>query len=321
LCGVVLLATAFWFVGRERNLLDAALVACAVAVSGAVQTYKLVVGFPDPLSFALLLLAIAAVRKPALFWCINGLSLLNHEMLLFFVPWLLWQRRLAGGRWQSDVIGLAVVGALYAGFRLWVGAHVPQATLDANWYAGKSLFPLGTIWLWLLSFVYWATDFGPLLAVIAYGLWAVPRRGFAVGFALFLGGIFAIYAVVYVYDFFRFGSALCVPLVLAAMRLLEERRGRWILAIFVLLTAISYAAWHPGAGHVLGRPEGYVQVCDIDRITIETCALPDGTVDFTRLFTGVVPRIWPLLAGVTLEWLALLGIGYWLARRATSLRR
>ena len=140
-------------------------------------------------------------------------------------------------------------------------------------------------------------------------------------FRSFLGGIFAIYAVVYVYDFFRFGSALCVPLVLAAMRLLEERRGRWILAIFVLLTAISYAAWHPGAGHVLGRPEGYVQVCDIDRITIETCALPDGTVDFTRLFTGVVPRIWPLLAGVTLECLALLGIGYWLARRATSLRR
>lgn len=315
LCSVLLLATVFWFVGRERNGMDATLATCAVAVSGAVQTYKTVVGFPDQLSFALLLLALAAVRTPVLFWALNGLSLLNHEMLLFFLPWLLWQRRLAGISLLRDGVGLAIVGAFYAGFRLWVGAHVPQATLDANWYAGKSLFPLGTLWLWLLSFVYWVIDFGPLLAVVAFGAWATPRRGYSIGLALLCSGIFAIYAVVYVYDFFRFGSALCVPLVLAAMRLLDAKSGRAVFLALIVLSAIAFALWHPAASQLVGRPQGYVQVYDIDRITIETCALPDGTVDFTRLFTGVVPRIWPLLAGLAVELAALVALGYWLARR------
>jgi hypothetical protein len=214
-----------------------------------------------------------------------------------------------------------ILGACYAGFRMWVGAHVPQATLDANWYAGKSLFPLGTLWLWLLSVVYWAIDFGPLLVVVAFGSLVKPRRGEAIGLALFLVGIFAIYAVVYVYDFFRFGSALCVPLVLASGRLLDAKFGRAVLAALIGLTAISFALWHPAANELVGRPQGYAQVCDIDRITIETCALPDGTVDFSRLFTGVVPRIWPLLAGLALELAALIGVGYWLARSDSALRR
>lgn len=316
LCGVLLLATAFWFTARDRGYLDGLLVACAIAVSGAVQTYKTVVGFPDQLSFALLLLALAAVRTQLLFWALGLLSLLNHEMWFFFVPWLLWQRRLAGMPFRRDVLGLAIVGALYAGFRVWVGAHVPQATLDANWYAGKSLFPLGTLWLWLLSLMYWVIDFGPLLAVVAFGAWATPRRGHAIGLALFCFGILSIYAVVYVYDFFRFGSALCVPLVLASARLLDAKSGRAIFAVLIVLTAVSFALWHPAASQLAGRPQGYVQVCDIDRITIETCALPDGTVDVTRLFTGVVPRIWLLLSGLALELAVLIALGYWLARRS-----
>ncbi|MSR40099.1 MAG: hypothetical protein EXS02_14850 [Planctomycetes bacterium] len=330
LCGALLLMTVFWFCGRRGSFIDALLITIGVAVTGALQTYRSVVGFPDQLSFAMLLLAVAAVRRPVLFFGINFLSLCNHEVLLFLVPWLLWHRRLAGARFWQDLIGLSVIGALYVAFRFFISMHVAQATLDANWYAGKSLFPLGTLWLWLLSFGYWVIDFGPMLAIVAFAAFS-RSHGQRIALLLFVGGIFAIYSVVYVYDFFRFGSALCVPLVLASICFLQPMQDRtefalredegvfWRRLFYLALivgTAFACAAWHPGAGNILLRPEGYALAFDMDRITLMCCVDEAGNLDFKKAFTCVVPKIWPQLAMLSAELIALTALGGLLARFA-----
>lgn len=322
-CGSLLLATVFWFCRqRGSTRIDAGLIAAAVAASGANQTYKYVVGFPDQLSFALLFLALANVRRPAAFWACNLASLLNHEMLLFFLPWLCWERRRQQpSHLRGDVIGLAIVGSLYAAFRWYVAAHAPQQQLNSAWYTGQSLFPWGTVWLWLMTTVYWVTDFGPLLLVLAWGVLAARPRGENRALLTFLGGLLAIYAAVFVYDFFRFGSALCVPLVLASLRFLDGRRRRQVYAGAIAAALGWFWWWHPDAPTNDTRVVGYRAVGDIDGkvlqciVTQNPPASTSVPIDYARVLVEVPPQIAGLLFGLAAALSVFLGLGILAARR------
>src|SRR5262245_8418792 len=107
---------------------DAALATLAVALTGAVQAYKLMVGYSDTLSFALLLLAFRLRARFAAVWCLVLASAFAHEMVFFFAPWLFYQRLRAGGRWWREAAALGVVAGVYEAWRLSVAAHAPVVT-------------------------------------------------------------------------------------------------------------------------------------------------------------------------------------------------
>src|SRR5262249_2535349 len=144
------------------------------------QTYKALVGFSDPLTFVLLLLAIRWVQHTGVFWSANLLSVFNHELILFFTPWLLWERRrLARARLRVDLAAFALVLAVYAAFRWAIAQPSPDggSKLTLGYYIGQSLFPFGTLWLGIATVVYWVADFGPLLVPVVWGLRAPRPRG------------------------------------------------------------------------------------------------------------------------------------------------
>ena len=327
-CSVLLLAAVFWFCrGRGARSADALLITLAVACSGTTQTYKALVGFSDPLTFALLLVALRCVGNAALFWAANFLSLLNHEFILFFMPWLLWERRrLAGARLSVDALALALVSGLYVAFRWWIAARAPhggEVKFDLGYYIGHSLFPFGTLWLCIVTLVYWVADFGPLLVVIAWGMRGARPRGENASLLLLVAGIGGIYTVVFAYDFERYGSFLFLPLVTASLRFLADPRRRGCYALLVAGAAVGFTLWHPSA-HDPARPPGYVQIGGLDGATVEclTTTAAGTAVDYGRAFACLLPRVWTLLLGVAAE-LALLcglgwgGLGWWAARRST----
>src|SRR5580765_5147231 len=114
---------------------DALLVTAAVAFGGATQTYKSHVGYPDSLSFTLLLLAAMAVRSGPGFWSLNLLGAFAHEQVFFFVPLLLLLRRkLAAADWRGDALGVGVMAGVYGLFRLWLGWHAKGAMEPGSYF-------------------------------------------------------------------------------------------------------------------------------------------------------------------------------------------
>src|SRR5262249_39554883 len=146
----------------------ATLATLAIALSGAVQAYKLQVGYSDTLSFALLLLAFRLRTRSVAMWCLVLANAFAHEMVFFFAPWLFYQRLRAGGRWWREAAVLGVVAGIYKGWRLFVAAHALVPTRDANAYFATMYLPWGTLALWVALLLLWLVEFGPLLAVVAW---------------------------------------------------------------------------------------------------------------------------------------------------------
>lgn len=248
LCNGLLLAVVF-FVARARTgrALDALLVAAAVACSGGVLVYQTMACFSDPLNLALLLLAAHFAAQPALFWPLVLLGALSHELMLFFLPWLLWLRRRHGGVLLRECLAGAVVVAGYAGWRRFVDAQAPPGGYDATYYVANNfwapwLLPaLASLWL-LVAVV----EFGPLLAVVAAG-WRGGCRsvGGRVGLSLFVAGVLPL--LWFAYDVMRFAALLAVPLALASADLLRAGggRARAALAALALAAAATYVWQHP----------------------------------------------------------------------------
>src|SRR5262245_17047308 len=211
---VLLLVAVYWCARRVGALrLDSLLVTAAVAFGGATQTYKSHVGYPDSLSFTLLLLAAMAVRSGPWFWLLNLLGAFAHEQVFFFVPLLLLLRRkLAAADWRADALGLLVMAGTYGLFRLWLGAHVSGAIAPGS-YFGNGYFPLGFLGVIYLATVWCVLMFGTMLPVLAWAF--VHRRAAweAWALALLVAGITGIYAVAH--DFNRFVNFLFLAVLFA----------------------------------------------------------------------------------------------------------
>src|SRR5262249_26678874 len=171
----------------------ASLATLAVALSGAVQAYKLMVGYSDTLSFALLLLAYRLRARSAAVWCLVLANAFAHEMVFFFAPWLFYQRLRAGGRWWREAAALGVAAGVYEALRLVVAWRLsvaaPPPVRDANAYFATMYLPWGTLALWVALLLLWLVEFGPLLAVVAWAMRAGLQGHGRFGPALYFGGL------------------------------------------------------------------------------------------------------------------------------------
>ncbi|MBL8736919.1 MAG: hypothetical protein U1F60_09735 [Planctomycetota bacterium] len=229
---------------RGAAVIDATLITLAVAATGTVQIYKVsLVGYVDNLGYAILLLMWLVARRPVLFWTLFLACLTNHEMVLFFLPWLWYVRRLAGGSAKADVLAIGVVFGLYKLFRMYVGAHSPTWAYDGDYFLAHTFLPITFLWLWALSGVYLVTMFGPLLAVVGWHVAAPRPRGERWHAALLIGGMLAIF--LFAYDFFRHSNMMAFPLLIASVRFLGSTRSRLVYAASIVATAIlgSYACY------------------------------------------------------------------------------
>jgi hypothetical protein len=278
---VLLLVAVHWCARRlGAGHVDALLVTAAVAFGGATQTYKSHVGYPDSLSFTLLLLAAMAVRSGPWFWSLNLLSAFAHEQVFFFVPLLLLLRRkLAAADWRGDALGLGVMAGVYGLFRLWIGAHASGAMAPGS-YFGNGYFPLGFLGVMYFALVWCVLMFGTMLPVLA---WAVLHRRAAWepwALALLVAGITGIYAVAH--DFNRFVNFLFLAVLIASLRWLSSGASRRVfVALLLAQLAVTRFAMMPVVVHFFAVMER----CG--------CRLGGAEAELQKLITCVLPQTWP----------------------------
>lgn len=260
-CNGALLAVVFWFCRRRgAGWLGSLLVAAAIAASGAVLVYRLLPCISDSLNLMLLLFAVHAVRRPAIYWGLVLLAALSHEMALLFTPFFWWLRCRSGGAWLRDGVWLAAVGAAYAGLRALFVALGPAAvagsatgSYDLSYYFRENFWvPWGLPAMWVLWWMVTLAEFGPLLAV---GVAAARRRelglGGPFGGVIYLGCVLSLMALAY--DMMRFASYAMLPVVLGGVALVRTNAGRWSLAALVVAAAFSHRLAHPEPTQFGGR--------------------------------------------------------------------
>ncbi len=228
---VALLALLFFgAVVRGCTMPRAALLAAALCGIGAIKAYKGAVGYADPLTFLLLVLAALVANRPGRFWVVVLLALCNHELVLLFVPWLLFRRHMAaGGLSRADAAGAALVSAAYFGFRAWVDAVRPEGTWNMGSYLDQvSLFSIDTVAMWALLTVVAVISNGPMLVLLTWRAFDGPERRSRVSLLLFVLGVYA--TPVAALDVWRFAGLLLVPLFFAGIELVQRRGGPWLLA-------------------------------------------------------------------------------------------
>ena len=294
---VFLLAVVFYFCQqRGLNWVDALLVTSAVGFSGAVQTFKTLVGYSDNLTYALLLIGMLVARNGWAFWAVYFANLCNHELAFFFLPWLLFVRRQAGASLRSDVLGLAITAGLYIAFRLFVAQQAEAQTFTTEYFARNNFLPWGTLALLVLTAVHLLAAFGPLLIVLFWHAGA-PHQGLERLHSLLIAaGILSIFAVAY--DVVRHTNFMFLPLVIASARFLGSIRASRIYALVLASSIASYL--------LLGPPV----LAGISEIIAECEAYPD----YSRLVTCVLPRIWDQLLGCGIGIVALALFAHWLRR-------
>ncbi len=227
----LMLATICFFCRRRgATVVDAGLVALAVALTAPVQMYKQTwTGYVDPLCYTLFFAMWLAAARPVLFWALFLANLLNHELAAFLLPWAWFVRREAKGSWRVDAVAAALVLAAYGGFYLWVRAAAPQQKYDADYFFANPMFPGGTVVIVVLALTHLAVAFGPVLAVLA---WHQHARG--VGrerwhLWLVLGGVLAIFCIAW--DWSRHANLIVLPLVLATVRFLAAGHRTWFVGL------------------------------------------------------------------------------------------
>ena len=254
LCTGVLLAVVFWFAHqRTRSSLDAALVATAAAASGAALVYNTMACMSDQLSLASLFLLVHFAGRRWVFWPLVLVSALAHELVFFFWPWLLYLRCQNGGVWWRDGLCLGAAMAAYLLFRSQV-----TASYGASYYLENAFwFPWCMPVMWTLWGFEVLVEFGPLLALVAWGLGrdgALSARdalGGRFGPALFLCGVLPL--MVLAYDVMRFATFAVLPVVLAGVSLVQRRGGRAALSGLIAASVLCYAWLHPVASEQGGR--------------------------------------------------------------------
>lgn len=229
-------------VRRSRDHLWATAFVFGIAISTTGATYRGLVGYSDPLSFCLLALAIACLRRGPAFWLLLALGLLNHGQNLFLWPWLVYERSRLTQLGRGDVVGAVLGLGAYGAARAWLIADGPtagagsfsQASLSLSWYLQSLDWPRTTD-LWILILPALVYCFGAQLLVLWWDLLGPRRRERWIALALLMAAIVAILAVAV--DIHRFLALLTFPM-LAAMhhRFVPDRRARYVLVGSVMLT-------------------------------------------------------------------------------------
>lgn len=308
-CTVLFLATLF--AGAHllgAKLWQALLLATVIGFTGAVQLYKGHVGYPEPITFALLLGSVLAVRRPGLFWSLQFLNVMHHEQILFFWPWLCWWRQQHGARWRDDAIGALVVLGLYAGWRYYTGAHAQAPLLlTLDHYLGLKYFPVGTLGLAALNLTGTFIFFGALPVVVVWHAGVGGWRRVGLPLLLFLLGQHAMFGVAH--DVYRFTCFLFLPLLFAGLELMSRRGGALVLSA---LAAVSVGAmvW---------------QRTTFETIAIRVLTDVDGNgVPFVRpdIVGDIVPKVIPALPWTFAAYAAATVLtvvtGLWWARRTRA---
>ncbi|MBL8755064.1 MAG: hypothetical protein JNK15_17300 [Planctomycetes bacterium] len=316
---VLLLATVFFF-GRRRGLavVDAALVAVAIALTAPIQLYKdHWVGYPDPICYSLFLANLLVAKRPVLFWGVWFVNLTNHELAAFLLPWLWFVRREAGGRVLHDVVGAGAGLAVYAAYYFAIKAKAQQL-FSYEYFANHPLFPGGTVVVLALALVHLVVAWGPVLAVLAWHqhtrahgrerlhLWLV---------ALGIGVIFCI-----AFDWARHSNLILVPFVLASVRFLQS--GHRIAYGVLVAVGAGLMLWIPPWAPSAWPTDAMANI----NLLVETGMvnpLPprfegDLNVHFGSVSTALgvwVPRVAALLGPIVAMAVAIWGVGFWLARR------
>lgn len=305
---LLLVLVAFTAQRLGTNLLDTALLTVACALGGATQLYKSHVGYPDSLSFSLLLAAGLAIRHGPLAWGLLLLGAFAHEQVLFFAPCLWWLRcRLAGTPARGELGPLLAILAVYAAFRFAIH-HDAGNAVAPHYYFGNGYFPLGFVGVLYLAMVQVVLVFGLQLPALTFAY----RTGLAAPRAarphwqrpalwLYVAAIVGIYAVAH--DFNRFVNFLFLPLLLAWRELLRRPGGRLLLVAALLVQVVV-------TRHLL------MPVVQAFFAPMAECGCLTGVPsELQKLVTYVLPRVWPYVAGAALLLVALLAGGAWLARR------
>ncbi len=250
--GCSALMIAMWFAAARflgARFWQALLLTTTLAFTGAVQIYKGHVGYPDPVTFLLLTASIVAVDRAKLFWVLQFLSVMHHEQIFFFWPWLLYWRHQSARReqfpnehagpvrWRDDFIGGAVVAVLYVAFRFYVGAKATDQVLTMEHYSALDYFPVGTFGLVALNLLSTFIWFGLLPILVAWHLFRDGWRCAGLGIVLFIFCQHAVFGVAH--DVYRFTCFLFVPVLFAGLRLLRERWGTSVLLLFSGLSIVA----------------------------------------------------------------------------------
>lgn len=307
----LLLAMVFWAARRLGcDLVDSALLTLACGLGGATQLYKSHVGYPDSLSFVMLLAAALSVRNGAALWIFTLFGALAHEQVLFFVPVLLWLRRaLAGADWRRDGAAAAAVVVAYGAFRWYVHDHAAD-DIPPSYYFGNGYFPLGFLGVLYLALVQVVLVFGVQLVALPFAyrhgaanppaMVGGERRWQRPALLLYLLAILGIYLVAH--DFNRFVNFLFLPLLWSWRELLRRGGGRGLLlAALVLQVLVSRYAVMPVAQHF------YAPMVACNCLT----GVPR---DLQKLTTVVLPQVWPWVLAAALLLIALMAWGWRLGR-------
>jgi hypothetical protein len=307
---LLLVLVAFAAVRFGAGWLDASLLTLACALGGATQLYKSHVGYPDSLSFALLLGAMLTVRTAVWPWVLMLLGALAHEQTLFFAPCLVWLRlALGGSTLRREALPALAIVVLYAGFRWWIHGDAKD-DLEPQYYFNNGYFPLGFVGVLYLAMVQVVLVFGIQLIALPFA----HRMGVQAPAAptdrpnwqrpalwLYLLAILAIYAVAH--DFNRFVNFLFLPLLVAWRELLRRPYGRAVLvSAMVVQIAVTKFAVMP--------------IVQTFFAPMAECGCLTGVPkELQKLVTFVLPRVWPYVAGAALLLAGLLAAGVALARR------
>lgn len=297
---------------RGAEAIDAVLITFAIALTGAVQSYKSgMVGYVDNLGYTITLCIWMSARRPWLFWPLLLIDLVNHEMVGFFLPWFLWLRRQAGGRIRTDVIGMVVVFGLYYAYRKYVGAHAPAWRYDADYFQKHLFLPFTFVYLWFLAAVHQLQMYGPMLVVVIWHALRMRPDFERMHTLLIVGGFLTIFFVAY--DVSRHSNMIFIPMLIASVRFLGTRRSRFAyVALIGAAAGLSDYAWwlldwmwgvmiYDCPGHLLILPENRYNFALLWEVTAGT---------FWRAWHVIFALAWEALFVVALaQWMARRGIG------------
>ena len=307
-CSGLLLAVVFWFCRqRGARAVDALLVTVAVALTGAVQLYQVMTCHSDTLNWLLMLLLVHHVRRPFVFWPLVLLCALSHEMIFFFAPWLVYLRWRESGSVKRELLSLAVVVALYQGWRTVVKSVGAVTGYDVSYYLYHHWLPWGTPGLWLLWVMLLLVEFGPLLAIVVWA-WRTDRLGAGESgrWGPWLYLLCTLSLMFFAFDVQRFASYAFLPLVLASLRFLEIRRARGIFMVLLGVGVGIYQWMHMAKGLAGGWL--YLRAANV--------MAEEGVLgDHSRFFTAFLPRVWWQALCVVAAASIVVAVGLGLARR------
>lgn len=317
--GCTVLLIAMWFAAARllgARWWQALLLTLVLGFTGAVQLFKGHVGYPDPVTFLLLTATIVAVDRPRLFWLLQFCSVMHHEQILFFWPWLLYWRHqtarrtqfpregAATVRWRDDLIGGAIVAGLYVAWRYYVGLHARDQVLTMQHYSALDYFPVGTVGLVALNLLSTYIWFGLLPLLVAWHGFRDGWRRAGIGILLFIACQHAVFGVAH--DVYRFTCFLFVPVLFAGLRLLRQRFGALIL---LLIGGAS------GAAIKLQAPV-FVEIGTAVLVEQTPNGLAVRADPVHTIVPEVIPAYWGTFAAYGVCLIATLWLGWFWARRS-----